>query len=402
MDVLMGIESVLKDEEKSSSYKIALVCSIVDYVIENPSEHPRNGFHYIPLIYIARQFLFYYYPMTWFGEKGIRQGSYPKNKNLAVYSAILKHTNKIKQLDFVYNEPEGIFKIRDNLDVNDSIHLFLLKIMNDLRKIILKQPLTHIKISGKVEKEFEFRDYEVKGKSFVIFGLNHKNLTGIENQDFPLVLKKSISWNINYKKNYSWNQLLDSEPCNIKIGHYTYSALKRYRMFLRDAIIKRWIEFSVENYLENNGNAVYALINSLEMQNVYPKRDPSIIRLLKRHVEKAFSKLICMYCDEVVISYELDHLIPWSKYPVNFFWNLFPACKTCNGQKSDKILTINQQLEIKITSYLTNWFEYFVHLRAEGCKFGGKEFDYSLSNVSISESVKYFIEHLKLISEELI
>ena len=42
MEVLMGVESVLFDEKKSSTYKFALMSAIMDYIIENPNEYPQN------------------------------------------------------------------------------------------------------------------------------------------------------------------------------------------------------------------------------------------------------------------------------------------------------------------------------------------------------------------------
>ena len=48
--------------------------AIMDYIIENPKEYPQNGFHNIPIIYLAKQWLYYYYPLTIYGEKGIKQG----------------------------------------------------------------------------------------------------------------------------------------------------------------------------------------------------------------------------------------------------------------------------------------------------------------------------------------
>jgi len=46
----MGVESVLFDEKKSSTYKFALMSALMDYIIENPNEYPQNGFHNIPII----------------------------------------------------------------------------------------------------------------------------------------------------------------------------------------------------------------------------------------------------------------------------------------------------------------------------------------------------------------
>ena len=75
MEVLLGVESVLLDENKSSTYKFALMSAIMDYIIEKPNEYPRNGFHNIPIIYLAKRWLYYYYPLMVYGEDGVRQGN---------------------------------------------------------------------------------------------------------------------------------------------------------------------------------------------------------------------------------------------------------------------------------------------------------------------------------------
>ncbi len=64
----MGVESVLLDEKKSSTYKFALMSAIIDYVIEKPNEYPQNGFHNIPIIYLAKRWLYYYYPLMIYGN----------------------------------------------------------------------------------------------------------------------------------------------------------------------------------------------------------------------------------------------------------------------------------------------------------------------------------------------
>ncbi|MHA1401360.1 MAG: HNH endonuclease domain-containing protein [Candidatus Heimdallarchaeaceae archaeon] len=49
---------------------------------------------------------------------------------------------------------------------------------------------------------------------------------------------------------------------------------------------------------------------------------------------------------------DLDPFIPWSKFPVDRFWNLFPTCKDCNNKKSDKIIELEEEITERIINYL--------------------------------------------------
>ncbi len=60
MDASRQVEMILKHGSKSSTYKFALLKALIDYVIEHPTEEARNGFHYVPGIFLAKQFLRYY------------------------------------------------------------------------------------------------------------------------------------------------------------------------------------------------------------------------------------------------------------------------------------------------------------------------------------------------------
>ena len=64
MDSINSIELILSHGKKDSTYKYALLLGIVDYIIENPLEPPRNNFHFISIFYIAKQYLAYYFPLV--------------------------------------------------------------------------------------------------------------------------------------------------------------------------------------------------------------------------------------------------------------------------------------------------------------------------------------------------
>jgi hypothetical protein len=56
MDVIKDISSILACGEMSTSYKHATLLALFDYIAEQPSEAAANNFHFIPIVYLTRQF----------------------------------------------------------------------------------------------------------------------------------------------------------------------------------------------------------------------------------------------------------------------------------------------------------------------------------------------------------
>ena len=109
----------------------------------------------------------------------------------------------------------------------------------------------------------------------------------------------------------------------------------------------------------------------------------------------------CIYCNKEITSFNLDHFIPWSKFPVDRFWNLFPTCPSCNSKKSNKIIEIEKTIHNRLIDYLKIWLLYFKENKDEMLFLGGKEaayLDFSL----MDKSVNLLVELLKEINNDLI
>ena len=146
MDSLQMIELILNDGKKSSTYKYALLLSIIDYVIENPLENPMNNFHYIPLIYLAKQFLAYYFPFTLIQ---IKQGTYSGSETgIAIATDIegfIQKTKDKKVFPFSIIIPENTNRLVSFIDDNEDILSELIKNLASIREKILKMPIKHIR-----------------------------------------------------------------------------------------------------------------------------------------------------------------------------------------------------------------------------------------------------------------
>jgi len=68
MTLIRDINNILEYGHKTTSYKYATLLAIFDYITEHPSEQAVNNLYFIPIVYLSRQFISYYYKS---------QGKYP-------------------------------------------------------------------------------------------------------------------------------------------------------------------------------------------------------------------------------------------------------------------------------------------------------------------------------------
>ena len=64
MPLIKDINNILAYGSKTTSYKFVTLLGLFDYLVERPTEPPRNNFHFIPIIYLAKQAINYYYPLS--------------------------------------------------------------------------------------------------------------------------------------------------------------------------------------------------------------------------------------------------------------------------------------------------------------------------------------------------
>lgn len=67
MNTSAEIERVLSEGKKQSTYKLAVLRALVEHVIEHPAQEPRNGFHRIPIVDLARRVIALYWRPTLLG-----------------------------------------------------------------------------------------------------------------------------------------------------------------------------------------------------------------------------------------------------------------------------------------------------------------------------------------------
>ena len=330
------IELILNDGKKSSTYKYALLLGIVDYVIENPLENPMNNFHYIPLIYLAKQFLAYYFPLT---LKEIRQGTYSgSNMGIAIATYIdsfFQIAKEKKLFSFSLIIPDNINRLISFIDENDKMPIELIRTLIEIRNTILKLPVKHIRNIGNTKISF--------------FSILTENISIFESYEKHRISGISSKFYDKEKPSNRWMDLLSNEKCYLFFSNQTYLEISKIRFWLRDVLIKRWAQECIRLDVDLNHPD---LLSIFDMWKAIPERDYSIIKKYRQlFIENKITK--CIYCQkECNNNFEIDHLFPWSKFPVNSFWNLYPACKSCNKKKLDKMPELTNTFLDRIQQHL--------------------------------------------------
>ncbi len=85
MTLIRDISNILEYGRKTTSYKFVALLGIFDYIAEHATEAPINNLHFIPLAYLAKQFVSHYYPISMYD---FPQGSLAEDKDVKVKTYI--------------------------------------------------------------------------------------------------------------------------------------------------------------------------------------------------------------------------------------------------------------------------------------------------------------------------
>jgi len=238
----------------------------------------------------------------------------------------------LKSFPFVLNI-ENTNLLYSFIDETDELPESLVRLLLEIRKIIINQPLQHIR--------------NVKDITVSLFGLLSTK-DPIQN-DFEDHRKTGLQlkWN-DIKSSTNWNDLLTNENLQLFYGHQTFQEISDMRFWLRDVLVKRWAQECIERFDAINPN----LLSLFDLWKRTPQRDTESIKNYRMfYLENGLR--MCLYCNQFIEKdLELDHLFPWSRFPVNSFWNLYPVCSSCNSKKSDKIPVITKDLDKRISNHL--------------------------------------------------
>jgi hypothetical protein len=302
------INQIISRDNKSSTYKFALLRGTIDLINDNsPFITIKGSRVHFPLGLLVEKWLLYYYPLV----------DVPQINR----STKLAFSDELKALVSYYEFRGGFSAFYNDLKskgIPQDIQPMFLALLRVLASTITKMPMRYI------------------GSS--IFG-RHFGLYLYESGRF----KKSDTIDIEY---------LIKSFGTFSIPLEYYQAFQVLGSFIsgQDAILFKWATFSVQ--ASGQTFSVMQVLNDLLVSPV-TERDVLESKALYKSILQKEGKVRCVWSGENLNRYDIDHIIPFSIWKNNDLWNLLPTHPKLNNGKRDKIPSlslIDNQREL-ITHY---------------------------------------------------
>ncbi len=340
MTLIRVINSILDVSRKTTTYKLATLLGIFDYVIDHPEENSINNFHFIPIVYLAKQFFSYYYPLSFYS---FSQGTPSGFALFTILDKNLKENETITNnllIKAKNSKDKGIIWINQQFDSPDILPSHLIELIWDIRKKVINEPLRYIpNVAGSTRRFFG-----IFNKSISFDSDYHKHREAAKKQKAP-------------EEEINWLDLFMYDRTSIIIDDLTYKQLAQYRFWIRDVILKRWFEFSYQTEKEkeekNYEYGQFFNIINLAFTKEISRNSVLISKYRELYIE--LNALKSLFTSKEFLpedNFDIDHFLPWSYYRVNRFWNLYALEPDKNREKSNYLPIWKSDIEEKIKEHL--------------------------------------------------
>ncbi len=298
------ISSIIYDDSKVSTYKIALLRALVDIASGLYNEHVQfdseDGvdYAYVPYGLVCFQWIKYYWPLL---ENDIPQIG--RNTNLGFEKplrAIIKHSKNCYALSPLSQYLNGF---KAGFPNTPKLQKLTSEIMRKLRTAIIEGPIHHT---------------------------SEKN-TFITTDRFLSSRKRNLQGLSDY---------INSKGC-VRLKLDLFFEMQVFGNILSDAIAIKWAQESVRLSAKRNTQVTLQEVMPHVLIDIFEERDQSIAREIANTLLEEEHHLTCIYSGKELRSkYDMDHILPYSIFYNNDLWNLVPVAPVVNNKKSDKIIAL--------------------------------------------------------------
>jgi SAM-dependent methyltransferase len=117
-----------------------------------------------------------------------------------------------------------------------------------------------------------------------------------------------------------------------------WQALTHYNVWIEPVLVSEWVRL-IEGYCNDGRPDVRALAYAL-LAWVDPARDTSFARAAVDRIRAAGKPIYCVWSGaRLRDDYDVDHCFPFAAWPCGDAWNLMPAARQLNIQKSNRLVT---------------------------------------------------------------
>jgi SAM-dependent methyltransferase len=117
-----------------------------------------------------------------------------------------------------------------------------------------------------------------------------------------------------------------------------WQALTHYNVWIEPVLVSEWVRL-IESYCADGRPDVRTFAHSL-LAWVDPARDTSFARAAVDRMRAAGKPVYCVWSGaRLRDEYDVDHCFPFAAWPCGDAWNLMPASRQINIQKSNRLVT---------------------------------------------------------------
>lgn len=284
------LRHIIVNDQKSSTYKLGLLRTLVKLAETAPGVVSRRTDDYveIPFGAVGLYWIRLYWPLL-LGDQPIVQTTHGRSgfakKN--AFGAL----KRLSQLDLSF----GATFTQDRARIVSQA-------IRDACANIRKQPMHYITYPGEPGKQiFELSESAVRSNS------------------------DAISLTPDYLSKFG----------TLRMPATLWDTLGQYACWLDPAIVFEWRQLLLT--FKKNHNLKALPDDGLFLWNE-AIRDTSLVRVRTDELIQQGFPLTCIWSDKTLHSttkFEIDHCIPWRRWPNNDLWNLLPTLATVNQQKGD-------------------------------------------------------------------
>ncbi|MBQ5962933.1 bifunctional 2-polyprenyl-6-hydroxyphenol methylase/3-demethylubiquinol 3-O-methyltransferase UbiG [Massilia sp. ZL223] len=133
-----------------------------------------------------------------------------------------------------------------------------------------------------------------------------------------------------------------------------WDALSHYSVWVEPVLIAEWVRL-MESYAGQLGPALGQTAYSL-LAWADPERDTSFARAAVERLRTQGKSVYCVWSGQRLRDdYDIDHCFPFAAWPCGDAWNLMPASKRINNEKSSRLVT--QTALERASDRITAWWE---------------------------------------------
>jgi hypothetical protein len=297
--ILRDINRIIEQEGKTSSYKFALLRGVIDMILDNSPYiriDVKEGLVHMRMGLLIEKWILYFYPIF---ESEMNIPQIHRGRKLAFDS-------EIRRLVDLYKDKNGLSGFYRDLKLNNISYEHqdvFISLAQKLKDTIARQPMRYLGTS-------------VTGREYGIFKYSSVNIP---------VSSSQINQN-HLAHRYG--------VFSIPIDYYEAFRVMGSMINGHDSILFKWAQFSSE--MSGGAIRIEQIFNHV-LRSPVTERDA---RESRRHYQEILGTgepVKCVWTEQDLLRFDVDHLIPFSIWKNNDLWNLLPSSASINQRKRDRI-----------------------------------------------------------------